>query len=180
MIIKIVIINNFFYVVVYFEELVMKGNWDDVITNYEEDEFYHTLKIKGRGTALHVAISNGVKDAVKKLVDAILKHHHDESSAIIPLPLKMEDERGGTPLHIAAYRGFNGMCECIIGQKGERKNLIEEENDDGETPLFWAVQGHRKKTFVYLYQFAQEDVNIVMDKNDTTILHVAIRREMFG
>jgi ankyrin repeat protein len=72
------------------------------------------------------------------------------------------------------------MCQCIIGKNGERKDLVREENNNGETPLFWAVQGHRKYTFVYLYQFAQEDVNTVMDNNGTTILHVAIRREMFG
>jgi ankyrin repeat protein len=159
--------------------LVLSDQWGEVIELYKAGEFYHKLKVQNRGTALHVAISNGEKDAVKQLVDAILQHHHDETSAI-PASLKMEDERGGTPLHIAAYRGFTSMCECIIGQKGERKNLIEEENDDGETPLFWAVQGHRKKTFVYLYQFAQEDVNTVMDNNGTTILHVAIRREMYG
>ncbi|KAK2387278.1 hypothetical protein QL285_061074 [Trifolium repens] len=153
--------------------------WEEVITYYEQNKSYHTLKVKERGTALHIAISNGEEVAVKKLVDAILQHHDDESGAI-PLSLEMKNERGATPLHIAAFRGFTSMCECIIGKNGQRKDLVRIENDKGETPLFWAVQGQKLDTFVYLRQFFSNDVNIVMDNNGKTILHVAIRRETFG
>ncbi|KAK2387298.1 hypothetical protein QL285_061094 [Trifolium repens] len=162
-----------------FEELVLTDNWDEVIESYKKDKFYHTLKVKKRGTALHVAVSNGEEKAVKELVRLILSMWNDDDDDDNH-PLSMWNERGGTPLHIAALRGFTSMCECIIGKNGERKDLVRMENDNGETPLLWAVLGQRKKTFVYLYQFAQRDVNIVMDKNGTTILHYAIRRDMFG
>ncbi|CAJ2639725.1 unnamed protein product [Trifolium pratense] len=162
----------------HFKWFVMRDYWDDVVTYYKGNKFYHKVKVKGRGTAIHVAVSNGEKVAVKKLVSVIVDMWNNDDE-IHPLRELDDDESRATPLHLAAYRGFTSMCECIIGKNGERKHLVYEENDNEETPLFWAVLGHRKRTFVYLYQFAQQNVNIVMDKYDTTILHVAIRREMF-
>jgi ankyrin repeat protein len=164
-------------------------DWEEVITCYKNDKFFHTLKVKKRGTALHVAVSNGEEKVVKELVLAILSmwkwnddddDDDDDDGDDETHPLRMWNERGGTPLHIAALRGFTSMCKYIIGKNGERKNLVRIENKYGETPLLWAVLGHRKKTFVYLYQFAREDVNAAMDNNGTTILHYAIRRDMFG
>ncbi|WJX37775.1 hypothetical protein P8452_25506 [Trifolium repens] len=174
-----------------FEGFVLMDDWEEVITCYKNDKFFHTLKVKKRGTALHVAVSNGEEKVVKELVLAILSRwkwndddddddDDDGDGDDETHPLRMWNERGGTPLHIAALRGFTSMCKYIIGKNGERKNLVRIENKYGETPLLWAVLGHRKKTFVYLYQFAKEDVNTVMDNNGTTILHYAIRRDMFG
>ncbi|WJX37755.1 hypothetical protein P8452_25489 [Trifolium repens] len=143
-----------------FEGFVLMDDWEEVITCYKNDKFFHTLKVKKRGTALHVAVSNGEEKVVKELVLAILSRwkwndddddddDDDGDGDDETHPLRMWNERGGTPLHIAALRGFTML-------------------------------GHRKKTFVYLYQFAKEDVNTVMDNNGTTILHYAIRRDMFG
>jgi ankyrin repeat protein len=167
------------YAVNEFEEDVMSDNWINVVEYYKKDKSYHTLKVRGRGTALHVAVSNGMKVAVYALVD-IIGRIKDEDYAPKTHPLRMFDERDCTPLHIAAYRGFISMCMCIIGKNGERNNLIWLKNSEGETPPFWAVLGKRTKTFVYLRRFFLEDVNILMDEHGTTILHVAIRREMFG
>ncbi|CAI8596563.1 unnamed protein product [Vicia faba] len=155
-----------------FSELVMEDKWDDVITKYKEDSNCHKIKIKGRGTALHVAVSNERKDVVKSLVEAI-ENVDDKSS------LRMVNDIGATPLHLAAYRGFTDVCEYIIGKKGERKYLILEKNDNGETPLFWAVRAGKRLVFVYLQQFYPYDINIAIDRNNTSILHVAIQREMF-
>lgn len=151
----------------------MEDKWEDVIKKYNEDINYHKIEIKGRGTALHVAVSNGCKKEVKSLVEAIEKLE-DESS------LKMRNEIGATPLHLAAYRGFTDVCEVIIGKEGERKYLIQEKNGKGETPLFWAVRARKRLVFVYLQQFFPNDINIALNNNDTSILHVAIQREMFG
>jgi ankyrin repeat protein len=157
----------------------LTDDWEEVIKCYKKDIFFHTLKVKKRGTALHVAVSNGEKKVVNELVITILSMWNNDDYET-DHPLSMWNEKGGTPLHIAALRGFTSMCECIIGKNGERKNLVRIENENGETPILWAVLGHRKKTFVYLYQFAREDVNAAMDNNGTTILHYAIRRDMFG
>ncbi|CAL5202152.1 unnamed protein product [Lathyrus oleraceus] len=156
-----------------FWELVLEEKWDMVIEKYKQDSKFHKIEIQGRGSALHVAVSSGRKDVVKSLVEAILELD-DETS------LREVNKRGATPLHLAAYRGFTDMCENIIGKKGERKYLIQEKNENGETPLFWAVRARKGLVFVYLQQFYPTDINIAIDNNNTSILHVAIQSEMFG
>ncbi|KAI5409427.1 hypothetical protein KIW84_055023 [Lathyrus oleraceus] len=152
--------------------LVMEDKWEEVIEIYNADSKFHKIEIKGRGTALHVAVSNGCKKEVKSLVRAIEKLG-DETS------LGMVNEKGATPLHLAAYRGFTDLCECIIGEYGERKYLIQIKNANGETPLFWAVRARKRLVFVYLQQFYPYDINVAINNNDTSILHVAIQSEMF-
>jgi ankyrin repeat protein len=141
--------------------------------------------LKGRGTALHVAINNGHKYCVKLLVDAIVKH--DDQSG-----LELSNEKGATPLHLAAHRGFISMCEYIIGENGERKNLIQVKNSNGETPIFWAVLARQREAFVYLNKiilsndtdefvpYDSYDMEFAINNDGTTILHVAIEREIFG
>jgi len=161
------------YIAAKFRQLVMENKWEEVVKKYEEHVFFHKIRIKGRGTALYVAVSNANEDSVKRLVDAILKHN-DQSG------LTIKTERGDTPLHLAAYRGFKSMCECIIGKNGERKDLIRVPNVKGETPLFCAVLARHKRTFLYLHHFFPYDINIAINKQGDTILHVAIHREIFG
>ncbi|XP_024634932.1 uncharacterized protein [Medicago truncatula] len=157
-----------------FRLIVLEEKWEEVIKKYEEHVFFHKIRIKGRGTALHVAVSNGNEDIVKRLVDVIVKKHNDQSG------LEIKTEKGDTPLHLAAYRGFTSMCECIIGKNGERKHLIRDQNEKGETPLFCTVlAGINKKTFLYLHHFFPSDTSIAINNVGATILHVAIRRETF-
>jgi ankyrin repeat protein len=151
----------------------MEDDWEEVIKKYEEHVFFHKIKIKGRGTALHVAVSNADEERVKLLVDAIVKHND-------PSGFEITTERDDTPLHLAAYRGFKSMCKCIVGKNGERKHLIRVPNKKGETPRFCAVLARHKRTFLYLHQFFPNDLNLAMNNEGDTILHVAIHREMFG
>ncbi|XP_058782296.1 uncharacterized protein LOC131656666 isoform X1 [Vicia villosa] len=156
-----------------FWDLVLGDDWDEVIKKYNEDSNFHKIDIKGRGTALHVAVSMGRRDdVVKSLVEAIEKLG-DESS------LKMMNEIGATPLHVAAYAGFLDVCKLIIGKEGQRKYLIQVKNFDGETPLFWAVNARQMSVFLYLQQFYRVDLNIAIDNNLTSILHVAIDTERY-
>ncbi|XP_058726764.1 uncharacterized protein LOC131598151 [Vicia villosa] len=156
-----------------FWDLVLGDDWNEVIKKYDEDSNCHRIGIKGRGTALHVAVSIGRKEIVKRLVEAIEKVG-DESS------LKIRNEIGATPLHVAAYAGFLDVCKLIIGKEGKRKYLIQEKNFDGETPLFWAVNARQMSVFLYLQQFYCLDLNIAIDNNDTSIFHVAIQTERYG
>ncbi|TKY46851.1 Ankyrin repeat domain-containing protein 7 [Spatholobus suberectus] len=88
--------------------------------------------------------------------------------------LRATNEGGDTPLHLAASRGFIGMCKCMIGEHGERKDLITAMNNKGETPLFRAVLTCHKKTFVYLHH-CSKDLDVPLRNNDgDTILHRAI------
>ncbi|XP_058782284.1 uncharacterized protein LOC131656653 [Vicia villosa] len=156
-----------------FQKKVMANKWGKVIENYKADNKYHTVEIKGRGTALHVAVNVAPKHVVQDLINAIEKHDDNSGS------VKIRNEIGDTPLHLAAYRGLTDMCEAIIGKKGERKALIREKNKKGETPLFCAVCAHKSLVFLYLKQFYPRDLEIAVDGKQTSILHVAIQREMF-
>ncbi|PNY00143.1 ankyrin repeat domain-containing protein [Trifolium pratense] len=90
-----------------FEEYVMEDKWEEVIEMYKNDIRFHKIKLKGRGTALHVAINNGYVNYVERLVDAIVKH--DDKSGLTLL-----NEKDATPLHLAAYRGFTNLANIIL------------------------------------------------------------------
>ncbi|XP_022643016.1 uncharacterized protein LOC106774669 isoform X2 [Vigna radiata var. radiata] len=161
-----------------FRGCVLEGRWEFVIPAYRNESEFHKIRInESRGTALHVAVNDGKVELVNILVGAILNHEgrevlRDDSA------LRSTNERGDTPLHLAASRGFIGMCICMIGENGERKDLIRVRNNKGETPLFRAVLTCQTKTFVYLYNVSK-DVDVPLRNSDgDTILHHAIWREL--
>ncbi|KAL5060151.1 hypothetical protein RYX36_031755 [Vicia faba] len=99
-------------------------------------------------------------------------------------------KEGDTALHLAASRGFKDICECIIGMNGERKYLIDIDNNNGESPLFLAALSWQKRTFVYLFNFkpSKSDCDVggnysyskdLIRSNGDSIIHCAIRREFF-
>lgn len=162
-----------------FRRCVLQGAWEEyVIPAYKNNSDFHKIKInESRGTALHVAVNDGRMELVNKLVGAILEHEgrevvSDESA------LKSTNERGDTPLHLAASKGFNAMCKCIIGESEERKDLIRVRNNKGETPLFRAVLTCHTKTFMYFHHVSK-DIPLGNYDGDT-ILHHAIWREFLG
>ncbi|RHN67059.1 putative non-specific serine/threonine protein kinase [Medicago truncatula] len=136
---------------------------------------------KSRGTALHVAVNDGNEEVVKSLVNSILCHKNEKEA------LKCKNEKGDTPLHLAASRGFKDICECIIGECGERKDLIDIDNNNGESPLFLAALSWQKQTFVYLIKFkpgrsdcgGNYSYKDLIRNNGDSILHCTIQREFF-
>ncbi|XP_029128493.1 serine/threonine-protein kinase TNNI3K [Cajanus cajan] len=161
-----------------FRGCVLEGRWDDVVPAYDRDSDFHKIKInESSGTALHVAVNDGRMEHVNTLVGAIIEH---EGRAVLrdDSALRSTNERGDTPLHLAASRGFIGMCKCIIGESGERRDLIKVQNKKGETPLFGAVLTCQTNTFVYLYHVSK-DLDVALTNNDgDTILHAAIQGEL--
>ncbi|KAJ0051906.1 hypothetical protein Pint_03258 [Pistacia integerrima] len=169
----------------------MKSNWDDVIDIYQRDPSFHMEKITKSGqTALHIAVSDVQEQKVAKLVDIITKHppktdestiadHHktaaskiDKAEARFPA-LAVEDDRGNTPLHIAASLGSAKMCECIAWA-----------NKDSSLELIAALHGH-KDAFLRLHSIIISNPNSsgyeYCRKNDgDTILHSAISGDYFG
>ncbi|KAJ1441377.1 PGG domain [Sesbania bispinosa] len=163
-----------------FRGCVVEGRWDYVIAAYENNSIYHKIKInESRGTALHVAVNDGKFELVYHLVDAIIEHEGNEVRGE-KSAFRSTNERGDTPLHLAAARGFIGMCKCIIGENGERKDLIKAMNKKGETPLFRAVLTCQTQCFVYLHHVSKHDLDVPLRNNDgDSILHRAIRREFY-
>lgn len=94
-------------------------------------------------------------------------------------PLKIANERGDTPLHLAASIGNFRMCHCIA-QK--HKDLVGARNKLAETPLFLAALHGKKDAFLCLHKICGPDEGSkYCRKNDgETILHCAIAGEYFG
>ncbi|KAA0038902.1 Death-associated protein kinase 1 [Cucumis melo var. makuwa] len=95
--------------------------------------------------------------------------------------LKLKNDRGNTPLHVAAAMGCARMCG-IIGSEDEK--LVDERNKDGETPLFLAALHDHKNAFYCLYDFCKMDLarferNCRRHFNGDTILHCALKNEQF-
>ncbi|KAG4935379.1 hypothetical protein JHK85_050298 [Glycine max] len=158
-----------------FHGSVVQGNWDDVIHMCENKGMLCKIMINAsRGTALHVAVSEGNEVVVNRLVESMINHNMVEA-------LELKDEKGDTPLHLAASRGLKHICECIIGPNYERKYLITIHNEEGETPLFQAALSWQKQAFMYLSSLMPDDENysVLIRRNGDSILHVAIRREFF-
>ncbi|MED6222259.1 hypothetical protein PIB30_062616, partial [Stylosanthes scabra] len=127
-------------------------------------------------TALHVAVDLDEQDVVEDLVNAIVVH---ETGA-----LNKRNEKGDTPLHVAASRGFGKLCRCIIGWNEERIELRTLKNENGETPLFLAALNWHKEAFAYLCRTGERHhvkplEELVRDHDGDSILHCAIRREHF-
>ncbi|TKY56978.1 Ankyrin repeat-containing protein [Spatholobus suberectus] len=172
----------------YLAEYTLEGKWENVIEMYYEIPWAHTAMVnESVGTALHVAIDLDEERVVRELVNAIITHRVPpagptaERQRVKIKALETKNERGDTPLHVAASRGFARLCKWIIGMNNERIYLASLRNKQGETPLFQAAINWKKQAFAYLSHISRHSAplqDLVRDNGDT-ILHCAIRREYF-
>ncbi|KAL5125565.1 Inversin-A [Glycine soja] len=153
------------------------SKWEGVIDMYRNFPTCQITKItESLGTALHVAVDMNKEDAVEALVNQIIEHlHHAETN-----PLEVKNKSGDTPLHVAASRGFAKICKIIIGKHNERKSLVSQRNNRGETPLFQAVINGHSQAFCYLSSISHDNMADLVRDNKDTILHCAISNEYFG
>nr|XP_027189169.1 uncharacterized protein LOC101499994 isoform X2 [Cicer arietinum] len=150
----------------------IEGNWKEVERLYNLDVNFSTMNInKSIGTALHMAVNEGNESVVRSLVGSILFHRN-------VVAFEMKNGKGDTPLHLAASRGFQEICECIIGKNYERKDLIDIDNNNKETPFFLASLFCQKETFLYLLPFVSYSEYLFRSNGDS-ILHCAILGEYF-
>ncbi|EXB64224.1 hypothetical protein L484_002357 [Morus notabilis] len=159
---------------------VMKGDWKEVVRKYKEDGRAHKLKISRSGhTALHLAVSDAGEDVVEEMVDAI-KSRNSTKDAFEALSIG--NERGHTALHFAAALGNLRMCKCIASVD---PLLVGVRNNEGETPLFWAVlYGAQPQAFFCLYKMCsstdqEAGYSYCRREDGQTILHCAIFAEEF-
>lgn len=157
----------------------IKGRWNNVIEMYKEDRRLQEVKITRMGdTALHIAVSYGLEDVVRQMVDIMY------ASA-----LKIQNNGDkNTVLHIAASMGNLKMC-VIIAEKDPL--LVDVRNINGETPMFLAALHGRKQVFLWLHFIRNSPTNSSSSssspyygncrRNDgNTILHCAIDGDHFG
>ena len=153
---------------------INSGRWDLVVHDYETNfGWVHSaglIKMLG-GTALHLAVSDGVENIVENLVTIICKKGMDA--------LKIKNKQGNTPLHVAASTGSLRMCICIAKAN---PSLGNERNKEGESPLFLAALLGRTDIFLCLHYICQSELNdsYYRKNGGETILHCAIKRQCWG
>ncbi|PON63723.1 Transmembrane protein [Parasponia andersonii] len=145
----------------------MKGHWDKVIETYRKSPRARKAKItKADETALHLAVADGETKFALQLINAITD----------PATLSIKNERGDTPLHLAAALGDLIVCIEIMEKYPK---VVTIRNSKGETPLFLAARYGKKKAFLYLHSLNQEEEHLKRENGDT-ILHVTIAGDYFS
>ncbi|XP_055827125.1 uncharacterized protein LOC129895429 [Solanum dulcamara] len=164
----------------------MENKWTKVKHLYINNEFVHESKLtRSEDTALHLAISSYHPDR-----DDSIQHPHLTciKGMIANIPdknrlriLKQKNEKGNTPLHLAAELGSVLIIEFMVNSKDP---LIWETNSKGETPLFVAAYRGKLQAFLYLLKCCQNEkgegpIELCRREDGDNILHAAISGEYF-
>ncbi|XP_057774972.1 uncharacterized protein LOC130993950 [Salvia miltiorrhiza] len=155
----------------------MENRWSQVLQILKENNtLHHTKLTKSLETALHVAIST----YHPKTPSSHLTHMIQlmKSSGTLATVLATENQRGDTPLHLAAAVG----CLPIIDSLQEQDLLqppLHSRNKKGETPLFLAALHGNLAVFRRLHKLKPQDESLARRKDGNTILHKAIFEENF-
>jgi hypothetical protein len=160
----------------------MKKRWDEVLKAYRmyPNDAPTAMLTKSGETALHIAVSSHHSDldteGIRKLVEAISP---EQAFKVLGMP----NDKGDTPLHVAAAVGSVDICSCIATKSHE---LMEKRNRIGETPFFCAAKHGKLHAFVCLRNVwkkgKKEEVpdEFFRRKDGSNILHQAISGEHFG
>ncbi|TQD99260.1 hypothetical protein C1H46_015049 [Malus baccata] len=158
----------------YLFKVAMQSKWEEVVRTYKFNKKARGAKITKSGdTALHVAVSDGQEEHVEELVKLITAEER-----------KIQNERGNTPLHIAAWMGNVTMCSCLANG---HPSLVTACNVDNETPLFLAAVYGKKDAFLCMHHIyiptlgddPRKRYNYCRRNNGDTILHCAISGDYF-
>ncbi|CAB4291645.1 unnamed protein product [Prunus armeniaca] len=156
----------------YLFKITMKSQWKEVVQIYRQNPQVRKARITRTGdTALHIAVSDSQEEHVEKLVQLVTEKE-----------LRIQNDRGNTPLHLAASMGNVRMCECIAKKYPCLVNVL---NKDNETPLFLAALHGRKDAFLCLHYICTpafddpQRYNNCRRTDGETILHCAILGDYF-
>lgn len=90
----------------------MKVEWEKVVETYDKHQWIYKAKITKSGDiALHLAVSDGQVKTVQQLVQLIFRPTEEAGAGAGALYI--ENERGNSPLRLAATLGSVKMCKCI-------------------------------------------------------------------
>uniref|UniRef100_A0A3Q7JD78 PGG domain-containing protein n=1 Tax=Solanum lycopersicum TaxID=4081 RepID=A0A3Q7JD78_SOLLC len=170
-------------------QAAMANKWRTVKHLYTDKEFVqfvHELKLtRSEETALHLAITAYHPDrddslqhphftCIKEMIDDIPEENRLRT-------LKLKNDKGNTPLHLAAELGSVKIIECLVNPSDS--DLIRETNSKGETPLFVAAYRGKLKAFLYLQKCCvnqkERGIDLCRRKDGDNILHAAISGEYF-
>ncbi|KAL2463348.1 uncharacterized protein Fot_53004 [Forsythia ovata] len=171
-------------------DLTMKNKWNKVEEAYKKYPSARRAKLtKSEETALHVAVSS-----YHSKRSSNYEHHIEGMIRSIPKDerfkiLSMKNDKGNTPLHLAATVGWISICKCIAERNPE---LISTRNLKGETPLFVAAYHGKLEAFIFLHghynqkpvqqtdqqnKGQEPDESLCRREDGNTILHSAISGE---
>ena len=155
-------------------KLVMQGKWNDVVTTYQKKPKAHRAKITTTGdTALHIVVLDRKESVVEKLVKLIndevgkveakkekevkgvntsWREEEGEREEEFKHPLEIANERGNTPLHLAAHQleMFESAC-ALLGSIGNWSVFaMKNERHLSSWPLSMAKKGHSFVSMTYV------------------------------
>ncbi|KAL6208675.1 hypothetical protein ACLB2K_019622 [Fragaria x ananassa] len=155
----------------YLFTIAMKSDGEGVVQAYIQNERARKAIITKSGdTALHIAVLDGQEERVEELVKLVSLEE-----------LKLQNQRGNTPLHFAAAQGNVRMCKCIA----KDHSLVDILNKDKETPLFLAALHGKKDAFLCLHYIRTpnkpdpEYYSYCRREDGDTILHCEISGDYF-
>jgi ankyrin repeat protein len=153
----------------------VSGEWINDARTFlnRDDRALFSTDLSGR-TILHVAVTTGDEEIVKKLV----KEGKDKL-------VKMKDNRGYTALALVAELSGNiNIAMCILEDKEGQligEDLLSMKNNDGEIPVLLAAAKGNKEMTSYL--FAKTKMDDMADNNynnGVLLLTRCINAEIFG
>lgn len=103
-------------------------------------------EIEGIGTLLHVTIQSGQA----RMLEHLLTKYEKARSL-----MERKDDKGRTPLSLAAYRGEARIIDFLVGKMGERWGKehtadIETQDKNDYRPIHWAVLGKSREAVTAL------------------------------
>ncbi|KAJ9692856.1 hypothetical protein PVL29_011784 [Vitis rotundifolia] len=149
----------------------MQSDWEEVVRICKQHPSAHKAVIPASGeTILYMAVSEKEEKIVEELVEQISKSELDA--------LKIGNEEGDTPLHLAASIGHVQMCKCITDKDPK---LVGVRNRKTETPLFLAALRGQKEAFLFLNGMCEssEPHDYCRRDDGRNILHCVIDGEYF-
>ncbi|KAL6335044.1 hypothetical protein AAG906_026424 [Vitis piasezkii] len=152
-------------------DCAMQSDWEEVVRICEQHPSAHKAIIPASGeTILYMAVSDTEEKIVEKLVGQISPSELDA--------LKIGNEEGDTPLHLAASIGNVQMCKCITDKDPK---LVGVRNRKTETPLFLAARHGQTDAFLFLHGMCESSERHDYCRRDDgrNILHCVIDGEYF-
>ncbi|GMY16823.1 nuclear factor nf-kappa-b p105 subunit [Fagus crenata] len=155
----------------------VKGEWNEVLKICEDQvwSFNIPVTMSSGDTVFHLAAYNNLEDI---FVTLLIRLPWGAEHAMATL--KRANNKGNTPLHLAASVGSVKMCSCVLFCT-ESTTLLSVRNNEGETPLFLAALHGHKDAFLLLHSFCgpEEGYNYCKRNDGETILHCAISEEYY-
>ena len=153
-------------------KVVMEYQWEEVVDIIKEHSPCASVRITtSKDTALHLAVSDGREEILEHLVQVLGDKAKDA--------VKIKNDHGNTPLHLAAALGNKRMCQCITDVN---KDLVGQRNDDGHTPLFLTALYGKVDAFTFFCQICLPKgiQEYYRGARGESILHTAINGEHFS